>query len=197
MISCNRWRVTSLFVAVVSVSLMGFGGADKARPVEDPIPVTVPKAICGPNDHPETGLQGQVSAALRASGFHGLNCNLELIGQSRGDGANWQTAEFSEGAHRICAYHGTSFSTANRTHLGVPVIDITDARNPSLGNLGFDIKRDALERSLLKLNREIADLPGWTENSIKVRAGRLADLATKIWPQIPTVPDAALSAQQS
>ena len=33
---------------------------------------TVAKAHCGANDHPETGLQGQVSAALRASGFDGF-----------------------------------------------------------------------------------------------------------------------------
>ncbi len=61
---------------------------------------------------------------------------------------------------------------------------LTDTRNPSLGNLNFDTKRDALRRSLLKLNHEIADLPCWTEDSIRVRAGRLADLAIKIWPQI-------------
>jgi hypothetical protein len=36
---------------------------------------------------------------------------------------------------------------------------LTDTRNPSLGNLNFDTKRAALSSSLLKLNREIADLP--------------------------------------
>src|SRR5206468_7144011 len=63
--------------------------------------------------------------------FHGYNCNLELIGQSKGDGANWQTTEFRNGHARVCAYHGTAFSTVNRTHLGVPVIDITNATNPT------------------------------------------------------------------
>src|SRR5919204_5508098 len=72
----------------------------------DPIPLTVPKATCGPNDHPETALQGQVPAAMRAAGFKGFNCNLELIGQVRGDGANWQTTQFVEG-NRRCAYYGT------------------------------------------------------------------------------------------
>ena len=71
---------------------------------------------------------------------------------------------------------------------------LTDARNPSLGNLNFDTKRDALHGSLLKLNHEIADLPCWTEDSIRVRAGRLADLAIKIWPQISAGGGAALSA---
>src|SRR6202043_1757998 len=34
--------------------------------------------------------------------------------------------------HRhVCAYHGTSFSTVNRTHLGVPVIEITDPHDPT------------------------------------------------------------------
>lgn len=90
---------------------------------------TVPKANCGAEDNAETGLQGQVSAALRASGFKGFNCNLRLIGQVRGDGANWQTAEFKDRVHK-CAYHGTSYSTANRTQLGVPVADVTNPHNP-------------------------------------------------------------------
>src|SRR6185369_14352179 len=100
----------------------------------------------GPGDHPETALQGQVPAALRAAGFKGFNCNLQLIGQSRGDGANWQTTQFQNGKGAsgvtngkgdgnkdgpICAYHGTAFSTANRTHLGVPVVDITDNSKPA------------------------------------------------------------------
>jgi len=98
---------------------------------DSPAPFVVPKATCGADDHPETALQGQVPAALRAAGFHGFNCNLQLLGQSRGDGANWQSTEFRDEHHHVCAYHGTSFSTANRTHLGVPVIDITDADAPT------------------------------------------------------------------
>jgi hypothetical protein len=68
---------------------------------------------------------------MRAAGFKGFNCNLQLVGQSRGDGANWQTAEFKDSAGHICAYHGTAFSTANRTHVGVPVIDVTNQNNPT------------------------------------------------------------------
>jgi hypothetical protein len=124
--------VRFVLVALSCVALSAFlaGGSSGEEEDDSPAPLTVPKATCGPNDHPETGLQGQVPAALRAAGFKGFNCNLELIGQSRGDGANWQTAEFRDEDH-VCAYHGTSFSTANRTHLGVPTIDVTDSRNPT------------------------------------------------------------------
>src|SRR5271170_2045682 len=107
--------------------------ADQLKP---PPPLTVPKATCGRRDHPETALQGQVPAFLRATGFQGFNCNLELVGQVRGDGANWQSDEFRE--HRdygnrrdhTCAYHGTAFTTIGRTHTGVPVIDITNPSAP-------------------------------------------------------------------
>jgi hypothetical protein len=115
---------------------------------KEPAPLTVPKAKCGPHDHPETALQGQVPAALRATGFHGFSCNLELIGQVRGDGANWQTDEFrgrqghnGQGKAKgedngnqsdlACAYHGTAFTTAGRTHVGVPVIDVTKPNAPA------------------------------------------------------------------
>jgi hypothetical protein len=126
-----RGPVTTFLVAFSCFALFGFGGEEKKKPGDEPIPLTVPKATCGPNDHPETALQGQVPAALRASGFKGFNCNLELIGQSKGDGANWQTTEFRSGQSRICAYHGTAFSTVNRTHVGVPVIDITEPSAPT------------------------------------------------------------------
>ena len=49
----------------------------------------VPKAQCGPTDRTESGLQGQTTAKERASGNseRGYNCNLELVGQFRGEGA--------------------------------------------------------------------------------------------------------------
>jgi hypothetical protein len=121
-------------------AMSGFGTVEKSQ--ADNASFNVPKAVCGPGDHPETGLQGQVPAQLRASGFQGFSCNLELISQVRGDGANWQSAEFRDArlngdnrfvpkAGQICAYHGTSFTTKGRTHVGVPVIDISDPANPS------------------------------------------------------------------
>jgi len=115
-------------------------------------PSTVPKAKCGPGDHPETALQGQVPASLRAIGFQGFNCNLELVGQVRGDGANWQSDEFREQRDEFrgsqfgqdyrnrrdhtCAYHGTAYATATgpttgRTQIGVPVIDMTNPSAPA------------------------------------------------------------------
>ncbi len=135
-------------IPLVAISCVGLAYADNDR--GGPIPLTVPKATCGPNDHPETGLQGQVSAALRATGFHGFNCNLELVGQFRGNGANWQTTQFTQrqnpaassngqnngngGRDRVCGYHGTAspaLSAPGRTQFGVPVIDLTDPRNPT------------------------------------------------------------------
>ena len=61
---------------------------------------------------------------------------------------------------------------------------LTDARNPSLGNLGFSTKQEKLKKSLLKLNHEIADMPDWTEEQIRTRARRLSDLAVRAWPAI-------------
>src|SRR3989442_11062447 len=125
--------IKALVSGLVALSFVALSGAanGERRSDQGPVPLTVPKATCGPNDHPETGLQGQVPAPLRAAGFKGFKCNLQLIGHSRGDGANWQTAEFRDGQSRICAYHGTAFSTLNRTHLGVPVIDITNENAPT------------------------------------------------------------------
>src|SRR3984893_7886951 len=125
----GRWSA----FAVVALSCVALSsGAAGGRESDDEsdggnVPLTVSKAVCGPEDHAETALQGQVPAALRAAGFTGFNCNLKLVSQSRGDGANWQSAEFKDRMGHTCGYHGTAFSTANRTHLGSPVVDLTNA----------------------------------------------------------------------
>jgi hypothetical protein len=124
------FRFALVALSCVALSTFIAGGSSGEEDDDDAAPLTVPKAVCGPEDHPETALQGQVPAALRAAGFKGFNCNLQLIGQSKGDGANWQSAEFRDEHHHICAYHGTSFSTVNRTHVGVPVIELTDPEAP-------------------------------------------------------------------
>src|SRR4029077_7454462 len=128
----GKWWMSGVVVvscAALSSAVIGLESDDEGSDSVS-VPRAVPKATCGPDDHPETALQGEVPASLRASGFHGFNCNLELIGQSRGDGPNWQSPEFRD-EERICAYHGTAFATANRTHTGVPVIDVTDPRKPT------------------------------------------------------------------
>ena len=130
--SRHRWYGTVLTSTVLVLSCLAsfaFAGGGPVSGLD--VPFTVPRAVCGPNDHPETALQGQVPANLRAAGFQGFNCNLQLVGQSKGDGANWQTAEFKDRLGHTCAYHGTAFTTANRTNLGVPVIDVTNASNPT------------------------------------------------------------------
>ena len=140
---------SSIAIALACVVLLGAAGGEKKKPGDGSIPLTVPKATCGANDHPETALQGQVPAALRAAGFKGFNCNLELIAQSKGDGANWQTTQFrsthgnpdNQGkgnagrGDTVCAYHGSaspalSLPGRNPATYGVPVIDISEPSSP-------------------------------------------------------------------
>jgi hypothetical protein len=137
--------------AVVALCCLAFSGVvTGAKPGDGgSTPLVVPKATCGPHDHPETALQGQVPAALRAAGFQGFNCNLELIGQSKGDGANWQTTEYRDAIGNgnnqgksvghpcgvVCAYHGSASPARsqpgrNPASYGVPVIDITEPSSP-------------------------------------------------------------------
>lgn len=121
-------------VGLATLLLYGCGGGNDSSqaPTETAKEGYVQKARCGPNDKPESGLQGQVPAAMRPSSFPGFSCNLELVGQSRNDGASWQHAAFASKANpaKRCAYYGTNSSTENRTHLGTVALDVTDPGNP-------------------------------------------------------------------
>src|SRR5262245_10602181 len=127
-------RATTVAIAASLVALSSIGGADSVLEKrrgniadQELFFAPVPKAVCGPGDKPETGLQGQVPIALRMQpgGFQGFSCNLQLLSQVRGEGANWQTTEWREGRGRnrkACAYHGTASpnrSAPGRVNLGV------------------------------------------------------------------------------
>jgi hypothetical protein len=118
-------------IAAAAIVAACGGGDDSSSPDSGVAPLTVPKvASCAAGSTPETALQGQVPAALRASGFKGFNCNLNLVGQSQNEGGNWSTASFTDGAGHTCAYHATAVPNATRKNPGVPVIDITDRSKP-------------------------------------------------------------------
>jgi hypothetical protein len=117
-------------IAFASAAVISGCGSD-SNTDEGPIPLTVSKATCGASDKPETALQGQVPAAMRASGFTGFNCNLHLVGQLKGEGGNWSTATLREqSTGKACAYHSTSVPNATRVNPGVPVIDISNPASP-------------------------------------------------------------------
>src|SRR4030095_579845 len=129
--------------AISTVSLLGLllsnsivsadpGNAGGRRTNEVGSMGPVPKAECGRSDSTESGLQGQTTSAERAvvnghtDSEGGYNCNLELVGQFRGEGAFSQNgpAYFDH-----CAYMSTENNPA-QAHPGVVVIDVSDPTNP-------------------------------------------------------------------
>ena len=113
-------------VASLGLSLSSSTAGEKSEPV--PWTKPVPRAECSPGDRTESGLQGQTTPAERFSGHSqgGYNCNLELVGQYRGEGT-WS----QKGPAYLddCAYYGTD-SNASMQHRGVTVVDASDPRNP-------------------------------------------------------------------
>jgi hypothetical protein len=86
----------------------------------------VPHANCGAGDRVEPGLQGQTSLVDRVSGANKTpyNCNMDLVGNFPGEGAEWQMAWFKD-----CAYYDTN-DVVQQTVRGSPVIDVSDPSNP-------------------------------------------------------------------
>ncbi len=107
-------HVAALTLVLTLLPLLAMGGG------------TVPKATCGPDDRTESGLQGQTTLDEQQSGDSelGYNCNLELVGQTQGEGTSWQMAWFDD-----CAYYVTANNPA-QMNLGTVVVDASDPRNP-------------------------------------------------------------------
>ena len=128
-VSASAIATISLAGLLVSSSIFSAGLGNGGRRANDVGSLgPVPKAECGASDHTESGLQGQTTKQERESGDSelGYNCNLELVGQFRGEGAFSQDgpAYFSH-----CAYMATE-NDPMQTHPGIVVIDVSDPKHP-------------------------------------------------------------------
>src|SRR4029079_11842677 len=130
----NKQRLVGGFV-LSTVTLLGLllsnsiiADAEGRRATEVGSMGPDPKAQCGPSDHTESGLQGETTAWERSSGdsLLGYNCNLELVGRFKGEGAFSQDGP-SYFSH--CAYMATE-NDPNQEHPGIVVIDVSDPTHP-------------------------------------------------------------------
>lgn len=106
------------------------GAASSPPPVEAAATFgasTTPKPqACGPDDRPETGLQGQVPPADRLSGrsAEGYNCNLQLIG-------GLKSAAFANfDSYQHCAYYTDNEGGSGMAEGGGVVVDLSDPAHP-------------------------------------------------------------------
>ena len=127
----NRIGVAKFFaisaaVLFASSTLASTGGVKKPEPVAWTGPV--PKANCGPGNRTEGGLQGETTRQERLSGDseNGYNCNLELVGQFRGEGTKSQGA-LAWSDH--CAYY-TTINNPLQEHRGTIVLNVSDPAHP-------------------------------------------------------------------
>ncbi|WP_024793086.1 LVIVD repeat-containing protein [Tomitella biformata] len=120
--------------ATIAVPIAGLAGAAPAAapgPVHESTAIAdhaAGRADCGTGSLPETGLQGDVSAADRDSGrsTEGYRCNTTLAGAFPGLGAGIVSASFAN-----CAYLGTLFpGNLLGPTPGVQVLDVSDPANP-------------------------------------------------------------------
>jgi hypothetical protein len=134
------WPRVSFPIVLLAITLFVTACGSSSQPTPDagtpdagivalvPWTTPVPKATCGANDRVEPGLQGQTSLTDRTSGASqtAYNCNLELVGQYQGQGAEWQLTWFND-----CAYYG-QYNNATVTSPGVVVLNVSNPASPQL-----------------------------------------------------------------
>ncbi len=98
-----------------------------------PFPGPVPKPHCQAGDRVETGVDGQLTQAERASGAstRPYNCNLAIVGEYAGQGAGHQLLWYGH-----CAYVTTEGYEAGQKgvppllHPGIQVLDVSSQSDP-------------------------------------------------------------------
>jgi hypothetical protein len=119
--SASRRLLIPAVLAAVTAAAVSFATTSHAADAEPP---SVPRATCGPGSLPETGMQGRVPPADRASGraAKGYRCNTTLVGHY-GTGGGFKTLRYVDAAHHECAYFDAS---------GVQVLDMANPAKPTL-----------------------------------------------------------------
>ena len=115
-----------LSTSIALADARGVGNKVATPPVGSMGPV--PKAQCGPGIGPKADcrVRPRIGNALSGDSEGGYNCNLELVGQFRGEGTFSQDGP---AYYDHCAYMGTENNPLQQ-HPGVVVIDVSDPTNP-------------------------------------------------------------------
>lgn len=64
---------------------------------------------------------------------------------------------------------------------------LTPPANSQNGNEGWSFKRERIGKSLLAMNRQVAEHDTWNEEAIRLRGERLAEAADQVWPGLGSV----------
>ena len=128
----NKQELVRLFAvatAAVPGLLLSAAIASAQGTSSDGFPASIPKAICGPGDHTESGLQGETTQQERFSGDseRAYNCNLELVGQEDQDTFQGAYSQDGPAYYDVCAYYGTDRAATGQ---GIKVIDASDPAHP-------------------------------------------------------------------
>lgn len=114
-------------VAMLGAVLMPPGAWGSGAAAADPTWTPVSKAVCQPGDPVETGLQGQVPRADRASGraARGYACNLRLVGRHPSNGFG------SFDTYQDCGYYSDNpGAIGTMADTGTIVLDLRDPAAP-------------------------------------------------------------------
>ena len=117
-------RLFAVSAAAVPCLLLSASIASAQAIPSDGFPASVPKAICGPTDHTESGLQGETTEQERFSGDSetAYNCNLQLVGEEPQDTFQGAYSQDGPAYYDVCAYYGTD--SGPRTGQGIKAIDL-------------------------------------------------------------------------
>src|SRR4051794_38362737 len=129
--SQNLVRLFAVSAAAIPALLFSAAIASAQAISSDGFPGSVPKAICGPGDHTESGLQGETSKQERLSGDSetAYNCNLELVGQEPQDTYQGAYSQDGPAYYDVCAYYGNDRPATGQ---GIKVIDVSDPAHPQV-----------------------------------------------------------------
>src|SRR5215831_11473259 len=117
----NKQELVRLF-GIATVALPGLLLNAPIASASDGFPGSVPKAVCGPTDHTESGLQGETTEQERFGGDSetAYNCNLQLVGEEPQDTYQGAYSQDGPAYYDVCAYYGNDRGAT--TGQGIKVI---------------------------------------------------------------------------
>lgn len=132
-----KWAIASLAAFTVLAAVV-------VSPAESQAPAAVARAECGSGSHPETGMQGRLSAADIESGYAstGITCNTELVSRFGAKGTlpiaagGYKVFRYIDQSGHECAYFDSALAfplnlyNAAGNGLGVFVLDMSDPTSP-------------------------------------------------------------------